>query len=244
MKRLMPFCFLALTSLPASAANEYIATPDTTTGVQLSNTNPNRFHCVNGNVNDVVFPKDIPMEAVPKNSELFVSYKVLDDGMGMLSYVEKAHDLHVVCAGEVFTFSVTPVSDAPATTVRMGNPNKKIIDENAKLLQDKSVEELYSYLIINAFNNDYQGNITGSEVYIKYAPLVPGVTIELVRELVMAGAGLRLKEFVLTAEPGTNVQKEKFIVNELSPSMLAITTHPPVVGDDGKARLFIVESRL
>ena len=150
----------------------------------------------------------------------------------------------MTCGGEIFSLSVQPTPGIQGEIIWSGDPNKENLEENAKMLREKSIEDLYVYLIMAAFNNNYSGNISVAEAYDQYPALVKGIGIELIREMVLNGAGLRLKEFVLTGIPGANVQKEHFLKNHLSSSILAIATYPPTIGKDGKSRLFIVEQKL
>lgn len=233
-----------LVSVQAFAEDEYIAAPDSFTEIHLSNSNPNRFHCVNGNVNDVAYPADVPIDAKTKDKNLFISYKLLQGLSGETEYVSKRHDIHVVCGGEVFSFSVIPERIAQSKVVRMGDPNRKFLEENAKQLREMSEEELYASLVMTALKNDYKGNITATQQYKKIPQIIPNVTIEETRQLTMSGAGLRLREYTVTAEPGKVIQKEQLIDSSLSSSMLAIAVHPAKTGSDGKTRLFVVEKKI
>lgn len=243
MKKMI-ITILAMLSTVTNANEEYIAAPESFTEIHLSNSNPNRFHCVNGNVNDVAFPKDVPIDARTKDKNLFLSYKILQGLTGANEYITKQHDIHVVCAGEVYSFSIVPEKTTSGKIVRMGDPNRKFLEENARLLREMSEEELFTSLILTAINNDYKGNITATQQYRKLPPIIDQVTIEETRQLTMSGAGLRLKEYIVTAKPGTVVRKEDLLKGELSTAMLAIAIHPAKTGIDGKTRMFVVEKKI
>ena len=95
-----------------------------------------------------------------------------------------------------------------------------------------------------ANNNDFLGDVNITESFDTYPGLVQGVSIQQVRVMTMMGLGLRLKEFVLTAKPGTRVPADSFMLGQLSDSILAIATHPKITNERGESRLFIVEPKL
>ena len=228
---------------PLAGMAQILSSPDVFTRVTLSSSNPNRLVCVNGNVNDVTYPAQIPLDGMAKEGNFFVSYKFKDTGE-RIEYVTKTHDIHVTCGGEIYSMTVQPTPGIRGEIVWLGDPNKASLEANAKMLREKSIEDLYVYLIMSAFHNNYAGNVSVSEAYDQFPTLVKGIGIELIREMILNGAGLRLKEFVLTGPPGANVQKERFLNNQLSSSILALATYPPVIGKNGQSRLFIVEKKL
>lgn len=227
----------------AKAGNEYIAAADVPLAINLSTTNPNRFHCVQGVIADIVFPVTVPLDAKKKASEGFVSYQALRMPSGAMRHAEKPHDLFVTCDGEVYHFNVIPKSGAASTTVRLGNPNQQYIEENAKIIRDSDPEQVYSTFIVAALNNDFLPNVSVQESYDSYPGLVDGFSIEKVREMVMHGAGIRLKEFLVRGRTGALADKQLFLQPELSSGILAITTYPPKIGKEGFTRLFIVENK-
>lgn len=234
---------LVLMASWAQAGNEYIAAADVPLAINLSTTNPNRFHCVQGSISDIVYPKTVPLEAKKKASEGFISYQSLRMPTGAMRHTEKPHDLFVTCDGAVYHFNVIPKAGAPSATVRLGNPNQPYIEENAKILRDTDPEQIYSNFILAALNNDFLPNVSVQETHAVYPNLIKGFNIQKVREMSMHGAGIRLKEFLVRGRSGTLAEKQLFLKPELSDSILAITTYPPKIGREGFTRLFIVENK-
>ena len=220
-----------------------IAISGSTTHVEVSNVNPNRFHCVNGDINDVNVPGHIHVDPKISGNNVFLGYKILKKGNDM-KYVSVKHTLHITCDGKVYSFLANPTKTATAAFVQLGDKNLDRLEANAQLLREKSVEDLGTYLINSAYSNSIPSNITVSTKTREYTGLVDWVMINEVRQLKLEGAGLTLREFVLRASPGKNVQKELFIKKELSDKIWLIATHPQKANSKGYARLFIVEQFL
>lgn len=243
-KTILSACSLLLTLSQISLAEvTTTAYSGTTTSVEVSNVNPNRFHCVNGQINDVHVPGHIAVDPSISAGNVFIGYKLLKKG-GTTQYVSEKHTIHITCEGEVYSILATPVNSAEAAYIQLGDPNKDRVETNAKLLREKSIEDLGIYLIKSAYNNTLHSNITVSTTAREYRGVVDWVTINEVRQLKLEGAGLTLREFILRATPGKRVQGEMFINEKLSDKIFQIATHPQVADSKGYARLFIVEKFL
>lgn len=241
----LAFFFVILLALPQWVLAEVTITAHsgTTTHVEVSNVNPNRFHCINGQINDVHLPGHIAVEPSVSGDNVFIGYKILKKGQRK-QYVNERHTIHITCEGEVYSILATPINTPEAAYIQLGDPNKDRFEANAKLLREKSIEDLGIYLIKSALSNSIPSNITVSTDPKEYRGVVDWVTINEIRQLKLEGAGLILREFLLQATPGKKVQKELFIRQELSDKIFEIATHPQVTNSQGYARLFIVEQFL
>jgi len=223
---------------------EYIASPDNYLAIITSTANPNRFHCENGNIEDIIFPLTVPLDAPSKGPDAFISYKAIKSALGNITQYRGSHDLHIICGGQIYSFNVIPKKDLTGPLIRMGDPNRKHIEANLELRKEKDIEQIYVEFITAANNNEFLGDVNITESFDTYPGLVQGVSIQQVRVMTMMGLGLRLKEFVLTAKPGTQVPADSFMLGQLSDSILAIATHPKFTNERGESRLFIVEPKL
>lgn len=238
------FVVLLIPTFIRAETTEYIASPDNYLAIIASSANPNRFHCENGNIEDVIYPGTVPLDAPAKGADAFISYKAIKSALGTITQYQGSHDLHIICGGQIYSFNVIPKADRAGSLVRMGDPNRKYIEENVELRKEKDIEEIYVEFITAANNNDFLGDVNITESFDTYPGLVQGISIQQVRVMTMMGLGLRLKEFILTAEPGTLVPADSFMLSQLSDSILAIATHPKVTNERGESRLYIVEPKL
>jgi hypothetical protein len=237
---------LLLSSVCLSAhATSTVVLPETTKSIKLSSENPNRIHCTDGNVNDMAFPDDYPLTARAKNQNLYISYKKLLQPDGEVETVSDSHTLHVVCDGQVYTMVVNPIK-GQGRTIRLGDPTAKQLKNNAQIMREKSEDEIISDLIYAAYHNDLPPNYTVSPSNKKMSSVIAGITFDEVRKISLNGLGLSLKEYVVTGAPGSLVPHQMIIEQgkHFSKTLRGVSIKPERLPANGKARLFILETKI
>ncbi|MEY8201086.1 MAG: type-F conjugative transfer system secretin TraK [Colwellia sp.] len=231
--------FVLMLAIPCIAAVPI--TPDTPTRVTFSNDNPNRLVCVSGLMNDIVSPSHIPKETKTIGKNAFYAYKMKPKSNGEIQYVDKSHDIYAVCDGQVYTLNVRQ-KNGRGRTIYLGDPSRKSIEENAKRLQEESIEDVMVSLFLDAYNNDLSTNYTvkKSSGNIKISD---GVVAELNRTITLNGIGLRLKEYRVTSKSKINLYKSMFMKKEISRSLRLVGIVPEKASPGNPARLFIVENK-
>ncbi|GHG07070.1 TraK domain-containing protein [Thalassotalea marina] len=228
----------------ASAQNS-IVHPEVETNITLSSTNPNRFNCTDGIVNDMAFPDDFPISAKAKDGNLYVSYTKYQEANGDVKTVKKKHTLHVVCDSKVYTMIVHPI-EGQGRTIRLGDPITSQLKKNSKLLREKSEDELIANLVLAAYHNDLPPNFTVSSSNKSMKNVIAGITFDEIRNISLNGVGLSLKEYIVTGEPGSLIPP-KLIVEQgkyFSDRLRGVSIKPERLPENGKARLFVLENKL
>jgi conjugal transfer pilus assembly protein TraK len=244
MKNKILVLAMACVCISAHAADTYVY-PDSSKAVMLSSENPNRINCADGDINDMVYPEDYPLAARAKADNLYASFKKLQQPDGSSKLVEKKFTLHVVCGGEVFTMEVTPVT-GKGKLIRLGDPASQQLKANAKILREKSEDEIIADLLYASYHNNLPPNYTISSKTTVLPPIFAGLNIVQVRTVSLNGIGLVLKEYIVEGTPGSIIPPKMFIEAgaNFSTKMRGVSVKPERLPENGKARLFILETKL
>lgn len=242
--KLISIIGLSFFCISAHATNNVVF-PESATSITLSSENPNRVHCVDGNVNDMAFPEEYPLAARAKEDNLYISYKKLQQPDGKIEYATKKHTLHVVCAGQVFTMLVTPIK-GQGITVRLGDPTAKKLKSNAKIMREKSEDEIIADLVYAAYHNELPPNYSVSPSNKRMSSVIAGLTFDEIRRISLNGIGLSLKEYVVNGAPGSLVPHQMIIEQgkHFSKKLRGVSIKPERLPENGKARLFILETKI
>lgn len=236
---------IALALGASSVSADTIVHPDKSTPVQLSAENPNRIICQGGDINDMAVPGDLPIDPKAKGSNVFLSYKKLQKPDASFELITKVHTLHVVCAGEVYTMEVTPVTGM-GKQIRLGDPLADAMRANLKIARERSEDEIIATLIKAAYHNDLPPNYT----VVRKSQIVDadltGLTVQLVRTISLNGIGLALKEYKVTGAPGTLTPPRMFLKNgiKFSTRLRGVSVKPERLDEKGVTRLFILEDKV
>ena len=242
--KIISILLLSSACISAHAANNVVF-PETTKTIKLSNENPNRIHCTDGNVNDMAFPDDYPLTARAKEQNLYISYKKLQQPDGEIENVTESHTLHIVCDGQVYTMVVNPIK-GQGRTIRLGDPTASQLKQNAKIMREKSEDEIIADLIYAAYHNDLPPNYTVSPSKKRMSSIVAGLTFDEIRKVSLNGIGISLKEYVVTGEPGSLVPHQMIVEQGryFSKTLRGVSIKPERLPENGKARLFILETKI
>lgn len=226
---------------PLYAISAQTISPDTPTRITLSSDNPNRFHCVSGLINDTISPAHIPKDTKTLRDNFFYTYKMKPKSNGDIQYVKKNHDIHIVCDGQVYTVNARQKRGV-GRTIYLGDPIKKNLEANARLLQEESIEDIMVKLFLDAYNENLPPNYTVKKSSGS-VPINSNLTANLERIITLNGVGLRLKEYSLTSNSKINLYKPMFMKKEVSEKIRMIGVYPPVITPSTTSRLFIVEDK-
>lgn len=242
--KIVSIILLSSVCISAHATNNVVY-PETTKTIKLSNENPNRIHCTEGNVNDMAFPEDYPLTARAKDQNLYISYQKLQQGDGSIEKLTESHTLHIVCDGQVYTMVVNPIK-GQGRTIRLGDPTAKQLKNNAKIMREKSEDEIIADLIFAAYHNDLPPNYTVSQSKNRLSSVVAGLTFDEIRKISLNGIGISLKEYIVTGVPGSLVPHQLIIEQGrfFSETLRGVSIKPERLPENGKARLFILEAKL
>lgn len=238
MKRLIPITLLLIVFSLESLAS---VSPGQRKFVELSNDNPNRFVCVNGNINEVLIPAHIPHDLQVMRDHAFVTYKMKRKG-SKIEHVTIPHDINIVCDGEVYTLDANPKKTNGGTAVKLGNPQIAELTANAKRLQELSIEDIMVEMFLDAYNENLPPNYsvqkeTGS------IQVNPNLTANIRRSVSLNGVGLRLKEYIVESDNKIILDKKMFLAKDFSKKLRAVVVIPEVSTASKPARLFIIEDK-
>lgn len=227
--------------LLVSASHAFASlTPNGSNNIELSNDNTNQFICQNGYINDVIIPQHIPHEINIIRENIFLVYKMKRSQTG-ITYVDKSHSIHIVCAGEVYSINATQ-KNKPGNAIQLGSSDKATIEKNASKLQEMSIEDIMVEMFLSAYNNDLPPNYDVKHE-IGTINVADGITVTQRRSISLNGVGLKLNEYTVTSDQTLNLYKETFMKKELSQKMRSIAIVPEKVSAAQPARLFIIEDK-
>jgi len=238
MKRLIPISLILMCfSLEAFAS----VSPGQRKLVELSNDNPNRFICVNGNINEVLIPAHIPHDLQVMRDHAFVTYKMKRRG-DKIEYVTIPHDINIVCDGEVYTMDANPKKTNGGTAVKLGNPQIAELTANAKRLQELSIEDIMVEMFLDAYNENLPPNyaVQKEEGSVQ---VNPNIKANMRRSVALNGVGLRLKEYIVESDKEMMLDKRMFLSKDFSKKLRAVVVIPEVATATKPARLFVIEDK-
>ena len=221
--------------------------PEVATRVFLSNTDVNRFVCVNGPVKDIVYSREKGLVVKTSGKNAFLKYLITaEQDTGKKKYARVPTDIYVICGDDtVYTIIGVP-KKIPAQTIMLTSKEDKL-KKNLGLFKGMPVEERIVKLIRYAYKGDIPESFDVKRMN-KRLSLFRDITVDLKETITVEGEGLRLKEYVLMLKDGSSrkavpVQEKDFLLPALSTHPLAIALDHMTVARGKPIRLFIVERK-
>lgn len=209
--------------------------------VNVSNQNPNRIICLNGNINEIFVPSHIPHDLKIVRDHVFLTYKMKRKG-AKIEYVTIPHDINIVCDGEVYTLAANPKKTNGGSAINLGDPNLSLLMANAKKIQDHSIEDIFVEMFLDAFNENLPPNYTVKE-QTGFIKVNNNINVNMRRTISLNGIGVRLKEYTVHTNSTLTVDKKLFLTRHFSKKMRGIVLIPETIKPNKPARLFIIEDK-
>ncbi len=218
--------------------------PEVVSSVTLSSVDTNRLVCEEGPVRDVIFSKEKGITVRVEGSNVFVKYEIaIDSKTGEKIFAQFPSEFYVICGdGSVYTLIGIP-KRIPAQTVVLKSVGA-LVKKVQKLFTGMSHETKILNLIKWAYREEIPDVLTVLELN-KPVEVFEGLKITLRRIIEAEGEGLRLKEYLVSAEGNEKLRvvEKQFISPHISEEPLAIALSDHVVGKE-PVRLFVVERRV
>lgn len=239
----MKTCVWWIASLLASSgalAQETTVLPEKTTAVVVSDRDVNRIYC-SKDVEDVVWSKEKPATVKVSGTSVFVKFLVAREGNSE-KRVTAPLDVHVVCAGEVYTLILHP-QDMDSVTVRLGDPVRSNLQAAAKEWGSLPLEEKVKRLTLVAYRHEVPSGfvrrpIEASDVRSN-VKAYKDVQIKGQADLLAPGTGLRATEYSVIAEKAMTLSERDFLLKDLG-DIVAVTVDPLFVAAQGASRLIVI----
>lgn len=220
----------------------YVVTPEKTTMVQMSNVDINRIVCPVP-VQDVVFSEEKGIEVKVVDRNVFVKFKVkkIDE---TLEYSTTPVDIHVVCAGKVYSIVAFP-RKIPAVLVYLED-KKGELEEKVSPFSGMAFEEKIAALVKSFFS----GRIPRESEFVpsgkKYA-LYKDLVIEEKGKYVFEGEGLVVRYFIVSytgkEKPQIDLSERLFLKKELTVSPVAVSLEKLKLKSGETTSLLIIETK-
>jgi len=214
--------------------------PEISTRIRLSSTDVNRLVC-SEDIRDLTFSqeKGIEVRIVGKNA--FVKFTATRQGNRTL-YSETPSEFFVVCGQSVYNLVSIP-EQIPAQVVQLSSGQGERVRRNLALFEGLPLERKALRLIREAYADEL------AESYLvrplrRDLDLFAELELSLVREILVEGEGLRLRELVARlrpGQPGLRLKEEMFLRAELVDNPVAVAVEELLLQPGGTTRLFVVE---
>jgi conjugal transfer pilus assembly protein TraK len=230
---------------------DQVVKPEVTTAVLVSNRDVNRLVC-DDDIQDVVWSEERPVKVQREGSSVLVKFLVQKQGESYTN-VSDPVDLHIFCAGAVYTVVLHPQA-MDSATVRLIPPVAKTAARLAREWSALPLEDKVQRLTLMAFHSDYPEGVQRKPIFDndarKHVTLytrdnngdavaVAGVTVTGVYELSAEGTGLKATEYEVRSSQARELRETDF----LSPAFgdeVSVTLDPLKVVAGQPARLIVV----
>ncbi len=218
--------------------------PETTTTVKLSASDLNRIICPS-DVKEALTSDEKGLMIKISGKDVFLKYKVGKRSDGTLSYSATPTEVFVVCGGSTYTMIAFP-SRLPSQTIKLSSGKEDKLKENqamyAGLPFEKRVMRVIKEVFTDAIPETYL--VTNkNEVDLSWK----GLIISHLRDVVVEGEGMTVKEYNVSLKPGGNklfhLTEKMFLRKDFTtnPIGVAVDKHTLLAGET--ARVFIVEQK-
>ena len=229
---------LLLSSL--AQAEESSALPEKTTAVIVSNRDVNRIYCAK-DVEDVVWSKEKPVTVKVSGANVFVKFLVGHQGEAE-RFTDATLDLHVVCAGEVYTLILHP-RDIDSITVRLADSTKQDLTSVAKDWGSLALEDKVKRLTLVAYKHETPSGFSRRMIEASD----PRFSVKAYKDLqilgqaetLAPGTGLKATEYAVVAAKSMNLSERDFLLKDLG-DIVAVTVDPLNVAAQGASRLIVI----
>jgi len=234
----MTASLLLLTS--AVRADETTALPERTTAIVVSNRDVNRIYCPK-DVEDVVWSKEKPVTVKVTGGNVFVKFMVARQGEAA-KFAETPLDLHVVCAGEVYTLILHP-RDLDSATVRLGNSTKQELAAVVKDWGSLALEDKVKRLTLVAYRHEAPSGFSRRMI----ETTDPRFSIKAYKDMqilgqaetLAPGTGLRATEYAVIAAKSMSLSERDFLLKDMG-DIVAVTVDPLNVAAQGASRVIVI----
>jgi len=225
---------------PMTAPN--VILPETTTPVALSNTDVNRLVCPEG-IKDVFYSQEKGALVKISGNNAFIKFQVVKKGDALIT-TETPSEFHIVCGDDIYSLIGRP-QRIPAQTIRLSSGKKQTIEQNLARFEGMPLEKQALALIRQAYTDQLPESYLVRTVQ-RPVELFPALRMRLLREILVEGEGLAVREYRLSLKDGKTplrLAERQFLRSELTPRPLAIALDELLLETGTEARLFIVERR-
>lgn len=221
--------------------------PESMTKIQVSSTDTNRFHCNDGEINNVYYSEEKGMVDEIAGEDLYIKFQIKKVGDDIL-YTDKASELFVVCAGEVYQMILVPkVSNA--RVIYLSNPLKNRVKSNIDNYGALPLEERIIKLSVASLSNDISILDTFTVINHKsddqdWFDFNESLRIGKIQTVLTDGLGLRVSKFRLISDKDKKYLPSDFLDTRLGESIVGVTLDPEVLIENEPSYLIIVEKEI
>jgi conjugal transfer pilus assembly protein TraK len=231
---------IALSFTSVASADEVVG-PEVATAVMVSNRDVNRVNCPRG-VEDVIWSAEKPVRVTKTEDNVFVKFLVARQGE-QEQRVTTPLDVHVICAGSVYTLILHP-RDMDSVTVRLGGGQRSKLAAVTKEWGALAIEDRVKRLTLAVYRNELPDGFARKAI----AAPDPRRNVELFEnaqvvgqyEIAAPGTGLKAVEYVVYAVEAVQLSERDFLVPELG-DIVGITLDRLNVEKDSFSRLIVIE---
>jgi len=234
---LMGLLFICTTS----ASADMFVSPERTTQIVLSNRDVNRVVCEDGRMGEVFASEEKGVVVQTTEHDAFVKLHLkrnTDTGAVVRPTIDV--DLHMVCAGEVYTL-IGKLKTIPAQTIRLrsGSGNAKA---NLKRMRGMPEERRIQLLMREAYKDAFPRSYVVEDRNEVVGTLGEG-EVALIRDVRVEGVGLRMKIYKYTATEPVALTEPDFIRPLFGKHIAAVSIDSSKKRLDGgeSVRVFVIE---
>ncbi len=216
--------------------------PEVTTKVKLSNTDVNRLVCPDG-IRDVVFSQEKGVKVKITDGNAFIKFQVIKKGEEMI-YTEVPSEFYVVCGEDIYSLIGMP-QRVPAQTIRLSSGKKQKVQQNLAIFSGMPLEKKILTLIRQTYTDQLPESYLVREIE-RQVDLFPALWMSFIREVVVEGEGLAVREYRVSLRRGTEqmrLSEKEFLRSELTHQPLAVAVDELLLRSGAQSRVFIVERR-
>lgn len=215
--------------------------PEIAQTVELSNTDINRFICMD-TIQDVVYSKEKGVVVKYSANNAFVKFQIVLK-RGEEVYASRPTELYIVCGSDTYNIIGVP-KKIPAQTIKLSSGKKDTIKKNVSLFEGLPMEKKVMALIKYAQTDTIPESFEVQKLKRKVR-LYKALNMTLKRTVTVEGEGLLLKEYYVqnTGEGVIVLNEGLFLKPEITKNTVAIA-----IGDgkmnlnkDDTTRLYVVE---
>ena len=225
---------------PGQGAWPATVLPEITTRIRLSSTDVNRLVCAE-EIRDLTFSqeKGIEVRIVGKNA--FVKFTATRQG-GRTVYSETPSEFFVVCGQAVYNLVSIP-EQIPAQVVHLSSGQGERVRKNLALFEGMPLERKALRLIRQAHDDEPAESFVVRPTRLEFA-LFAELELAMIREILVEGEGLRLREMIARLRPGQpslRLKEEMFLHTELVDNPVAVAVEELLLQPGASTRIFLVE---
>jgi|GEM_PF-5889432 len=222
-----------------------IVPPEVATQVKLSASDVNRIVCPgDSEVKDAIqtaYSREKGIDVKVSGKNVFVKFKARKTG-SEIKYTKSPAEMFIICGDRTYNIIAFP-ERIPSKTIRLsGGPEKA--KKNNSLYGAMPYEKKIVSIIKNVYTGELEDSYTVRPARNRVT-LFEGVEVTAVRNVIVEGEGLTVKEFRVTNHGNAPVEfsEKNFLKASLSKSAAAISVDKHKLKAGDSARLFIVERR-